>query len=100
MTNTRNYTEEFKAEAIQLAIETGNTPHIAKQLGIPYQTLYNWVKKSLNKQSQTSAGKQGNLVDVKALLNENKQLKQKLARSEQEKNILKKAAAYFAQETQ
>jgi transposase len=40
----RRYTEEFKTEAVRLALSTGGNP-AAKRLGIPQSTVTNWVRR-------------------------------------------------------
>ena len=90
----RSYSDEFKAEAIKkIADNNGNISATAKQLGIAMQTLSNWHNKA----------NQGKLIgtqqydpDLVAVLEENKQLKRQLKVAEEEREILKKATAYFA----
>ena len=91
---TARYSEEFKAEAVKsIAEHNGNISAAARKLGIPMQTLTNWQNKA----------NQGKLIGTKqydpelmALIEENKQLKRKLKIAEEEREILKKATAYFA----
>ena len=92
----QTYSEEYKIEAIKMVLEGGKTvPEAANQLGIQSNQLYNWM------QSHRLPG------EIKAMINkqkdleaENKRLKKALARAEQEKEVLKKAAQYFAKEAQ
>ncbi len=92
------YTVEFKAEAIKQTEENkGNVSETARQLGISMQTLSNWRNKA---KAGTLAGTQQYSPDIVALLEENKKLKQQLKTAEMEKEFLKKAAAYFAKESQ
>ena len=92
----QTYSEEYKIEAIKMVLEGGKTvPEAANQLGIQANQLYNWM------QSHRLPG------EIKAMINkqkdleaENKRLKKALARAEQEKEVLKKAAQYFAKEAQ
>lgn len=92
----QTYSEEYKIEAIKMVLEGGKTvPEVANQLGIQPNQLYNWM------QSHRLPG------EIKAMINkqkeleaENKRLKKALARAEQEKEVLKKAAQYFAKEAQ
>ena len=91
---TRTYSTEFKAEAVKkIADNSGNISATAKQLGIAVQTLSNWQNKA----------NQGKLVGTEqydpeliAVLEENKRLKRQLKVAEEEREILKKATAYFA----
>ena len=92
------YTAEFKAESIKAIEENqGNVSETARQLGISMQTLSNWHNKA---KAGILAGTQQYSPDIVALLEENKKLKQQLKTAEIEKEFLKKAAAYFAKESQ
>ena len=92
----RTYSNEFKAEAVKkIADNNGNISATAKQLGIAMQTLSNWHNKA----------NQGKLIgteqydpDLMSALQEIKQLKRQLKVAEEEREILKKATAYFANE--
>lgn len=99
-TNKRSYTDEFKQEAIKLAMDSLSVTGTAKSLGMPDATLHKWVRTARNSGEQSVKLFDGtvNNINVTDVLNENKLLKKKLARLEQEKTILKKAAKYFAQE--
>lgn len=85
------YTLEFKQEAVRL-IEGGETPSsVARTLGVSFQSVDNWVK----------AAAAGRLRDVKGKLlgaeqMEIARLRGELARTRMERDILKKATAYFA----
>jgi transposase len=94
----KTYTAEFKAEAIKAIEENqGNVSESARQLGISMQTLSNWNNKE---KAGTLAGTKQYSPDLNALLEENKKLKQQLKTAEMEREFLKKAAAYFAKESQ
>jgi transposase len=87
------YTEEFKAEAVQLARSSPEKSirQLAYEIGVADQTLRNWVK-----QAQIDRGERGGLnteerEELRRLRKENKILRQ-------EREILKKAAAFFAKE--
>jgi transposase len=96
---TRSYTKEFKEEAIKLALKSKSIVEAANDLGIPSGTLHGWVKyQSRNNISQPqtmSANKKDKIDD---LYKTNRELQKRIARLEEEKAILKKAAAYFAKE--
>ncbi len=88
------HTAGFKAEAVKLVlVESQGITNTAKKLGIPKQTLSTWVAKA---RSTQNTGGHAASSDMEA---ENKRLKQALARAEMERDILKKAAAYFASES-
>ena len=94
----KTYTAEFKAEAIKAIEENqGNVSESARHLGISMQTLSNWNNKA---KAGTLAGTKQYSPDLNALLEENKKLKQQLKIAEMEREFLKKAAAYFAKESQ
>jgi len=90
------YSEEFKIEAIKLVLEGGTTvPEVATKLGLKPNQLYNWM------QSHRLPGEIKAMIDKqKELEAENKRLRKALAKAQQEKEILKKAAQYFAKEAQ
>jgi len=97
----RKYTKEFKAEAVKLAISSSSVSSTAKELGLPVPTLHTWVTQAKSMGEQAYAlptGEKGN-INVREVLEENRALRKRLNRLEQEKEILKKAAAYFAKES-
>jgi len=97
---SRSYTKEFKQEAINLALNSVSVSSAAKDLGIPDATLHTWVKNAKQSGECSSISSDGSIknLNVNDLLEENKKLHKRLARLEQEKAILKKAATYFAKE--
>lgn len=89
------YTDEFKMEAVNQVTEKGHSVvTVAKNLGISDVTLYAWIKK-LGK----SIGAAKQVQDVEALQKEVSRLKGENRRLQEERDILKKAAAYFAKES-
>ena len=90
----QSYSAEFKAEAVKkIADNNGNVSATPKQLQASPQTLSNWQNKS----------NEGKLVGTKqydpelmAIIEENKRLKRDLKVAQEERDILKKATAYFA----
>jgi len=90
----RTYSTEFKAEAVKkIADNNGNVSATAKQLGIAMQTLSNWQNKA--NQGKLLATEQYD-PELMAAIQEIKQLKRQLKMAEEEREILKKATAYFA----
>ena len=84
----RKYSDEFIDEAIQQVRERGYSGHeVAKRLGVSPKTMYRWLKKDRGGQSTSS---------MDAIRRENAKLKAELKRVQEERDILKKAAAYFA----
>jgi transposase len=93
----KRYPEDFKQSAIEMAMQGDQSIlQIAHDLGVNAKTLYNWVnqyKKShglIKEKAETSDG------DLEA---EIKRLKKENAKLKMERDILKKATAYFAKET-
>ena len=97
MTKKRTeYSESFKAEAIAKIKENNdNISQTAKELGIPMNTLANWHRKA---ESGVLAGAQNYNPEIIAALDEIKDLKKQLKIAQEEREILKKATAYFANE--
>lgn len=94
------YTSEFKCEAVKLAqLSDKPTVLIAEELGVKAKTLYNWVSAAMKGKNLNS---KNNFVKTKSkhhyqeLEQENQKLKKELKRAQMERDILKKAAAYFA----
>lgn len=88
----KRYTNEFKEEACRLIRDRKyRVSEVSKRLGVTVNSLYKWLggKSALNQ-----AENQSNLE------RENLRLKSELHRVEEERDILKKAAAYFAKESQ
>ena len=87
------YTEEFREEAVQLVLE-GNRAltEVARDLGVNTWTLRGWVKKH-RERARGSAPRRPETLEE-----ENRRLRRELSVLKQEREILKKAAAYFARE--
>lgn len=92
----RRYTPEFKQEAVYLALKSDSVVNTAKSLGLPPATLHTWIQ-SLKKKGKLSKVDADSGKDMSALVDENRRLHKALAIALEEKEILKKAAAYFAQ---
>lgn len=87
------YTEEFREEAVQLVLESKSSlAEVAEDLGVNTWTLRGWVKKRRDQAKAQSPRRPETLEE------ENRRLKRELAVLRQERDILKKAAAYFAKE--
>ena len=84
----KRYTPEFRAEAIRQVMERGYpVSEVARRLGVSTNSMYKWLR---------GVGKIPRLVAQDDLRAENARLKAELRRVEEERDILKKAAAYFA----
>jgi transposase-like protein len=91
------YTREFREEAVKLVTNEQLPPaEVARRLNLPPQTLDNWLRKY-------KAGKLGEIGQNYRPLTEVEmelaRLKKENAELRMEKEILKKAAAYFARES-
>jgi transposase len=91
------YTKEFREEAVKLITEEKlSLPEAARRLSLPPSTLGNWVK-------QFKAGRLGEVGKTYRPLTEIEmdlaRTKRELAEVKMERDILKKAAAYFAKES-
>jgi transposase len=88
------YPESFRREAVALVRREGRSIRdVADSLGVSQQTLRVWVK-----QVQLDAGERDDgLTSVER--DELKELRRRVRRLEQEREILKQAAAFFASET-
>ena len=87
------FTPEFKEEAVRQIIDRGySVAEVSERLGVSAHSLYKWVKaiKPDKTDEQASA-----LVEAKS---EILKLRAQLKRTEEERDILKKAARYFAKE--
>jgi transposase-like protein len=91
----RKFSPQFKAEAVQLVIETGKPiAEVARDLGIHDGTLGNWVNAWRRENPEPEAPlSPTERVRVKELEDENRRLRM-------ENEFLKKAAAFFARTPQ
>lgn len=95
MSRNRVYTDEFRREAVKLA-QTSDKSYtlIAQELGMSSKTLSNWVRAAMK--APIKSNNRSKESHYQELLKENAKLKRELKRAQQEREILKKAAAYFA----
>ena len=90
MSNQR-YSPEFKEEAVRQVVDRGySIADVAQNLGVSQHSLYKWVKAVSPDKSQQ---KENELLEAKK---EILKLRSQLKRTEEERDILKKAARYFA----
>jgi transposase len=87
------YPAEFKEEAVRLARSSGKpVAQIARELGVSYESLRHWIE-----QSEIDSGeRQGLTLGEREELS---RLRREVKVLQQEREILKKAAAFFASET-
>ncbi len=85
----KRYTAEFREEAVRQVTQRGYpVSEVSERLGVSSKSLYKWIRDSKvspeDKESKSEIAR----------------LKRELKRVEEERDILKKAAAYFARESQ
>jgi transposase len=91
----RTYTREFKLEAVRLITEKGySIADASRNLGVEYSVLRRWKKQLADDPQNVFPGK-GRL---KAPDEELRRIKRELDRVTEERDILKKALAYFAED--
>ena len=94
MSRPSKYPEEFRRDAVALVRSSPErtVAEIGRELGVNHETLRQWVKAADKQQAQEAAGLgRAELEELKRLRKENAELKL-------EKEILRKAAQYFAKE--
>ena len=96
MAKRQQFSKAFKLEAIRL-LELGqkSAAQLALELGVPRRQLYKWKNELSSKGDGAFAGSGRKVL---AAEDEITRLKRELARVTEERDILKKAAAYFARE--
>jgi len=98
----RQYTEEFKVEAVRLADSIGGNA-AAKRLGVPQSTVTNWVRtRKSEQQGSVPSAPESTLMarrPVSELEAENARLRKELVNAKLDLEIVKKAAAYFVRES-
>ena len=82
----RQYTDEFKEEAVQLLLDGYTAPQVVDRLGISnVNVLYRWKQEQLEKSGPVASSLEAKVKDLEA----------DLRRVERERDILKKALAIF-----
>jgi transposase len=90
--STKRFTEAFKVEAVGQVVDKGyRVADVAARLGVSQHSLYEWIKRrrvpAAERQAQATQSE------------EVRRLKAELKRVTEERDILKKAAAYFAKQS-
>ncbi|MDQ7807018.1 transposase [Amycolatopsis sp. A133] len=93
MSRRSKYPEQFRRDAVEL-VNSSDRPlrQIARELGVNHETLRSWV--NVAKQ----AAEAGPQAEDPAVTDEVTRLRKQVAELQKEKEILRKAAAYFARE--
>lgn len=90
------YPDQFRHDAVQMALASSESrASVARRLGVNETTLRNWVANHLAEEARAA-----NPLSVSpSEFEELRRLRREVAELRVEKEILRKAAAYFAQET-
>ena len=91
------YSAAFRANAVRLASDSERAvSEVARDLGVPYQTLYGWMQKAgkLDRAGDQPARKPGEPPE--SVEQEVRRLRRELDEVRMERDFLKKAAAFFA----
>ena len=102
MRTRRDYTQQFKDEAVRLVLQENlTTPEAARRIEISDKTLANWVRLARAGKRGGSAETAGHkAASVSELQMEVSKLRAEVARLKMEKEVLKKATAFFVKESQ
>jgi len=93
--SNQKYSAEFREEAVRQVIDRGYAvKDVARNLGVAPANLYKWVKQT---KPTPEKRRDDELLEAKRDV---LKLKAQLRRAEEERDILKKAAAYFARESE
>src|SRR3954454_24711195 len=88
------YPEQFRREALELVRQGRSIPDVAESLGVSQQTLRNW-----RRQDERDRGERDDGLTA-AEREELRELRKRVRRVEQERDILKRATALFARESE
>lgn len=91
--SSKRYPEEFKIEAVKQVVDRGHSvAEVASRLGTTTHSLYAWIKRygPDSDEHQAKADEQAEI----------RRLKKELKRVTEERDILKKAAVYFANQSE
>jgi transposase len=91
----QRYTPEFKDEAVRQVLERGHpVSEVASRIGVSSHSLYKWVRDVRPSKDEKRSDEL--LESKKEVL----KLRSELRRVQEERDILKKAAAYFARDSE
>ena len=93
MSKPNSYSPEFRGSAVKLALDSDQSiAETAREIGVNENTLHTWISKYSRPTADSNARTDEHLYD------ELKRLKKENARLREERDLLKKSAAYFARE--
>ena len=91
----RKFTKDFKLEAVKLSLQSGKTiQQVADDLGVPAKTLEHWRRQHAREGDEAFRG-HGHRTSAEMEL---RLLRKEVAELKMERDILKKAAAFFAKQ--
>ena len=91
------YSDDFRREAVRLT-ESRPVTQVARELGIHPETLRGW-RRLARARGEDGRGTNGTSATVPSLEEENRRLRREVERLREEREILKKATAFFAKES-
>ena len=106
MRRAKKYDTSFRAEAVALVTRERSISEVSRDLGMPMQTLWTWYNEDMAKKGkrQGAASKPSASETpeqkIARLERENAQLRKQNEQLEMDRAILKKAAAFFAKESE
>jgi transposase-like protein len=89
----KKHDPKFKERAVQLSKELGNVAAAAKELNLGYSLLHSWIRAA----DAASAKGKGLALAIEER-EKMERLRKRLVEAEEELEVIKKAAAYFAKE--
>lgn len=99
MGQVKQYSREYKEEAIRLAEEKG-CKNASEELGISYHTLYDWIKQArkgnLHLENRSNSNVSKLEEELQRLRRANKELAKENKRLQEENEFLAEATAFFA----
>ena len=99
MPRPSKYPEQFRRDAVELVRSSGRTLRdVGRELGVNHETLRNWVNAAKRADKAAVGGSPAGQQVSGDEREELRRLRKKVAELELEKEILRKAAAYFAKE--
>ena len=100
MPRPSKFSEEFRRDAVDLVRSSGRTRRdVGRELGVNHETLRGWVDAANRADEQRAGGRDVGSGELSGgERDELRRLRRKVAELETEKEILRKAAAYFAKE--
>lgn len=100
VTRKSKFREEFKRDAVALVADSGRSVnHVARELGLNAETLRVWVRKARMDEDPEAGVEPGVVRPSEAAKDvELSELRKRVAELEEEREILRTAAAYFAKE--